>query len=160
MTHNKNKKVKNKVWEIVNGDLSSPLTLNFIIYVVTYTVSILISYLVYRGSPGAKSANASDFLRIITDCIVPTTTTLILGNIIQSVVSAVVQGTTRFALTVWALLAIIVYIILYSFLREAGLVFYIVVCLATIGIVVLEMFAIVQVEQSDCTKQHSLSGSL
>lgn len=44
MTHNENKKAKNKVREILNGDLSSPLTLNFIIYMVTYTVSILISF--------------------------------------------------------------------------------------------------------------------
>lgn len=63
MTHNENKKAKNKVREILNGDLSSPLTLNFIIYMVTYTVSILISFLVYQGSPGAKSAKVSDLQR-------------------------------------------------------------------------------------------------
>lgn len=159
MAHNENKKAKNKVREILNGDLSSPLTLNFIIYMVTYTVSILISFLVYQGSPGAKSAKVSDFLQIITDCIVPTTTTLILGNTIQSAVSAVVHRTTRFALTVWALLAIIVYVILYSFLRNAGTLLYVIICLATIGIVVLEMFAIVQVELSSDDKPNGLSAN-
>lgn len=148
-----------KIREVLNGDLTDPLNLNIFIYTCTYVLSIISSVYPYIGSFGSGAFDVNEFLKILTDCIVPTTATLVLGNVIQNIVSVSQAKIKRFALSLWSLLAVIVYMLLYPALRgceEPG--FFIAVWFVSAGIIVLGMHAIVQVEKESHKNVKSLSG--
>lgn len=148
-----------KIREVLNGDLTDPLNLNIFIYTCTYVLSIISSIYPYIGSFGSEEFNVNEFLKILTDCIVPTTATLVLGNVIQNVVSASQAKIKRFALSLWALLAVIVYMLLYPAFRGCEEPWFcITVWFVSAGIVVLGMHAIVQVEKESHKNVKSLSG--
>jgi len=148
-----------KIGDLLNGDLTDPLNLNILIYTSTYVLSIISSILPCVGTFGTDSFNVTEFLRILTDCIVPTTATLVLGNVIQNFVSVSQTGIKRFALSIWALLAVIAYMILYPAFRWCeSYWFSVIVWLVSAGIVVLGMHAIVQIEKESHKDIKSLSG--
>ncbi len=150
-----------KVKSVLNGDLTDPLTLNILIYTGTYVLSIIFSISIYRSSPSSESTSLFKLFQILTDCIVPTTTTLALGNVIQNVVSASQAGVSRFALSIWVLIIAFAYMLLYPFFRDIGCVVCIIVWLISVGIVVLGMHAIIQVDKerrANTTNTKSLSG--
>lgn len=148
-----------KIREVLNGDLTDPLNLNILIYTCTYVLSIISSILPYAGSFRSEEFNVSEFLKILTDCIVPTTATLVLGNVIQNFVLASQTGIKRFALSLWAMLAVIAYMLLYPAFRGCEKPWFCVaVWFISAGIVVLGMHAIVQVEKESHKNVKSLSG--
>ena len=137
---------------ILNGDLTDPLTLNVLIYTCTYILSIIFSILSYVGTLKTESFDSLSFLAVLTDCIVPTTATLVLSNFIQIFATATQARITRCELSLWALLATILYVMLYPSLKGYyGVVSFIITLLVSVGIVVLEMYAIVQVH-NECLK--------
>ena len=137
---------------ILNGDLTDPLTLNVFIYSCTYFLSIVFSILSYVGTLRPESFDSLSFLVVLTDCIVPTTATLVLSNFIQNFATAAQAHITRCELSLWALLATILYVILYPSLKGYYTIsLFIITLLVSIGIVILEMYAIVQVH-NECLK--------
>jgi len=152
-----------KIWERLNGDLTDPLNLNILIYICTYMLSILSSFLPYSKmiSSGKFDEVFSQALQAFTDCIVTTTATLILGSAIQNLVTISQNQIKRFALTVWSFVAVIVYTLFYSMFRGEKLDWLnTIIWLISIMIVILNMFAISQVEiEKERGKQSkSLSG--
>ncbi len=148
-----------RIRNVLNGDLADPLNLNVLIYTCTYVLSVVFSFLSYMGTLKSEAFNGSDFLVVLTDCIVPTTATLVLGNLVQNFVLASQAGITRYEMSFWALLAVFVYTILYSTLRACyASWFFVVFLLASAGIVILGMHAIVQVNKELHTDVKSLSG--
>lgn len=73
-----------KIGALLNGDLTDPLSLNVMIYICTYLMSILSSFFPYLAIFGSEEFNVNDFAKTLTDCIVPTTATLVAGNAIQN----------------------------------------------------------------------------
>lgn len=148
-----------RIREVLNGDLTDSLNLNVLIYTCTYVLSIISSLLPYVGTFVSGEADVTGFLRTLTDCIVPTTATLVLGNVIQNLVLVSQAGIKYFALSLWAMIAVFAYMLLYPTFRGYGsLWFSVIVCFASVGIVVLGMRSIVQVEKERQKNVKSLSG--
>lgn len=150
--------MKGKIGERLNGDLSDALNLNILIYVCTYVLTIVSTIIPQIQLFGTANFQGTKFLRALTDSIVPTTVTLILGSIIQNLVVVAKNKITRFALSTWSMLLIIAYAILYPNLRffESWGVD-IIVWFSSAVLIIFEMCAIAQVEreQKQCP---SLSG--
>ena len=130
--------------EKLNGDLADPLNLNILVYTFTYALSILSCVLSFAQ---LDKKEASLFLQQFNDTLVPTTATLVLGSVIQNFAEAVEGKISRCALSLWAMLAAILYMVAYHALRVSGLVWFsyaVLVC--SVGIVVLSMFSINQIE--------------
>lgn len=148
-----------KVKEKINGDLTNPLNLNILIYTCTYVLSIFCSFIPYAGVLGSDQFDYIVFMKTLTDTIVPTTVTLVLGNTIQNMVLISQAQVKRFALSVWSLIAIIGYTILYSVFRniDFNCINYIVWFISAL-IVTLEMYAIAQVDVETQKNKASISG--
>lgn len=148
-----------KIRDVLNGDMGDPLTQLIITYTCTYVLSIIFSMISYEGMNGTNQWNLGDFLIVLSDCIVPTTATLVLGNLFQNFISACQARATRIALSFWTLIAVIAYMLLYPLCRcRFALWFFVVVLLASAGIVVLGMYAVVQVSKESVENMKSLSG--
>lgn len=153
--HNKRKGFQ----ERLNGDLTDPLNLNIVIYSCTYVLSVICSIIPFINQFNSETFEIVALFRALTDCIVPTTATLVLGTIIQNVVSISQAKVKRFALSVWSLLAIFVYMVMYPLFRTMKSSWLdIVVWFVSAGIVVLEMCAVAQVENEKHKNIKSLSG--
>ncbi len=111
-----------KIGERLNGDLTDPLNLNIIIYICTYLLSAISSLLPCVELLGTEEFGKT-FFQALTDCIVPTTATLVLGSIIQNLVIISQNQIRRFALSIWSLMAVIVYTLTYSILRAKKFLF-------------------------------------
>lgn len=144
--------------ELFNGDLTDLLNLSIIIYSCTYILSILSCVYPYIPKWGTEEFHASEFLLSITDCIVPTTATLVISSVIQNIALLSQYKIKRFALTIWAMLAVFVYMMLYpAFRNSMTLCGHIFIWLVSAAIVILGMYAIAQVENSTVS-QRSISG--
>lgn len=151
--------MKDRLLERVNGDLTDPLNLNIIIYTCTYALSIISALMGVVPDIGREEFLVGEFWRAFTDCIVPTTATLVLGNVIQNLVVVSEYRIKRFALSIWAVLSVLVYMMIYPLLREYELpCFTVAVAIASIGIVVLGMNSIAQIEKEKQGNSKNLSG--
>lgn len=128
-------KMKKRIIEKLNGDLSDSLNLSIYVYTATYILSILSCVI---------SNNTDSIIQIsqLNDTLVPTTVTLVLSSVIQNIVNVARFKVTRFALSLWALLLAFAYMPLYF---KIGIPF----CLNLIflsGLVILSMCSISQIE--------------
>lgn len=151
--------MRKKKWRIVNNDLNDPLALNFMIYTYTFVLSILSAVISYIDAHGIEMFNVNGFVLALTDCIVPTTATLALGNLVQNFVNANKAGVTTFSLSLWTLLIVFVYVILYSaFGSHLSLCLRFVFLFISLCIIVLGMIAIEQVDRECHNNSKSISG--
>lgn len=148
-----------RIKDILNGDLTDLLNLNILLYTYTYVLSIIFSILYHVVTLESQPFNWNEFLKVLTDCIVPTTSTLVLSNLVQNFISASQKGITRCALSFWTLMAVTAYMTLYPALRRYfDFYFFIVVLFISAVIVVLGMYSIVQIDKGPNNKTRSLSG--
>lgn len=147
-----------KIRTVLNGDLTDLLTLNILIYTNTYVLSVIFSILIYKVSPPPEEDRVSKLLQILTDCIVPTTSTLVLGNVIQNIALAGRAGVSRVTLSIWALIAVFAYMLIYPFFRDVGWWLSLIVWAISLLIVILGMHAIIQVDKECHANTKNLSG--
>ena len=140
-------------------DLQKPLGLNFLLYSYTFILSIIFSVLYYIAVLESQPFNMTEFLKVLTDCVVPTTATLVLCSLVQNIVLASQLGLTHYTLTFWALIADVSYMTLYPALRRyLGLYSFIFVLVFSVVLVVLGLCAVIQVDNQQHSQGMSISG--
>lgn len=135
----------------LNGELTDPINLNIIIYTFTYAFT-LVSILIICNDLNEVTSEA--VLQVITDSIVPTTVTLVLGSVIQNIVLANQNRSSKFALSLWTLLGAVIYLFIYSRFRQLEeWWFSAIILFVAVAIVILSMCAIAQVEKEKQRKE-------
>lgn len=134
--------------EKVNGDLTIPLRLNILVYSCTYLLSIIFCLVSCSDSSSLFELEFHSLLKALADSLVPTTATLVLSNTIQNMVLISQAQVKKFALSVWSLIAVVAYTMLYASYRNAeNGYFHCLIVIFSAGIVILELYAIAQVEE-------------
>lgn len=76
---------------ICNGEITDSLTQNFMVYIVSYILTALLSSVPSIGffaSLNTSPGSAAPFLQSFADCLLPTTVTLTLSSTVQNLASA------------------------------------------------------------------------
>lgn len=135
----------------LNGELTDPINLNIMIYTFTYAFTS-VSILIICNDLNEVTLEA--VLQVITDSIVPTTVTLVLGSVIQNIVLANQNRSSKFALSLWTLLGAVIYLFIYSRFRQLEeWWFSAIILFVAVVIVILSMCAIAQVEKEKQRKE-------
>ena len=134
-------------------DITDPIVSNALIYIATYLLSLLFCIaIIDRSNFEWKTLWLS-----LSDCIVPTTFTLIVGSIVQNIATAVQHQIKKISFTITLIPLVFIYIFVCSICRSFAFGYFFVSGMCSVGIAILSVYSIVQLERNRIEINKSLS---